>query len=110
MIDMNRADQLAECFISAWDDFDKALSANKRRYPSKEFDKMFVSFDAYIIERRGAAHIHRKVGAIVQTAHEYIVCERKKVPQKVHKYSWRMSYMLFDDHDPLEELEDALHD
>jgi hypothetical protein len=110
MADFERADELAKQFTDAWAIFDAALYAEKRKYPMAQFNAMFSAFEAYFENRKGSPYIHREVGQIVSSAHEYLLVQRKRVPELVHKHSWRMSYMLFGDHDPLEELEDCLDD
>ena len=102
---MDRADILAAACVDAWHLFEAALNANKRKYPLDEFKKMLATFEEYIEDRHNSSYIHREIASFVTCIHEYVSCERKRVPNFVNMHTQRMSHMLFDDYDPIDEYE-----
>ena len=73
---------------------------NKRRYPTEQFQRFFVSAKAYAEATRGDEMIHRSVAGCLSGLREFLEVERKRVPGRILYNADRQATMLFSEYDP----------
>jgi hypothetical protein len=78
-----------------WVEFQMALSDNRRRYPTQEFEK----FD-YIEQCRDDPLVHRKVVQVVNGLTNSLKVERQPAPNEVLAEADRLECLKFAGYDP----------
>lgn len=92
--------KLAASAVDRHADFEMALGANRRKYPTQEFQQFVQAARNYIMATRADSLIDRKVASVVNGMREYLETERKTVPGRVMAEVERLECLLFDGHDP----------
>ena len=91
---------LAASAVDRHADFEMALGANRRKYPTQEFQQFVQAARSYIMATRADSRIDRKVAAALNGMREYLETERKTVPGEVLTEVERLESLLFDGYDP----------
>jgi hypothetical protein len=91
-------DRLAAEVESLWVDFNMALS-DKRRYPLAEFKAFWEAGKRYAEAVKGDALMHRAVVKAVNGLTDFLMVERKRVPELVVRDAERLESMLFSGYD-----------
>lgn len=93
-------DRLATQLMEHWSKFQEALSSQKRRYPTREFEVFWSAAKRYAELTRIDPLIHRAVAAAVNGLVDLLEVERKRVPADVLRDAERLECLLFSGYDP----------
>ncbi|MBX9603889.1 MAG: hypothetical protein K2X35_22975 [Bryobacteraceae bacterium] len=99
MPDVDR-NKLAASVVDRHTDFEMALGASHRKYPTQEFQQFAQAARNYIMATRADSLIDRKVAAALNGMREDLQTERKTVPGRVLAEVERLECLLFDGYDP----------
>ena len=91
-------DRLALEFEERWIDFQMALS-DKRKYPVQQFRVAWELGRRYADMSENDAMIHRVVVRAVNGMTDYLISERKRVPEEVVLKAQRLESLLFAGYD-----------
>ena len=81
-------------------EFEEALAANRRKYPTREFLLFAEAVRLYVERTRGDPMIHRDVARSVHGLIDYLRVERKRAPGEVLLEAERLECLLFAGYDP----------
>ncbi len=93
-------DALADRLLSARAQFDMRLHESRSRFPEKEFDRFWQTFQEYRAGMRGLDWLHRDVAREISGLREYLELEEFMTPGKALAIADRMECILFSDYDP----------
>jgi hypothetical protein len=91
-------DRLAAEFKERWIDFQMALS-DKREYPVQPFRVAWEIGRRYAEMTKTDTMVHRVVVSAVNGMTDYLICERKRVPEEVVLKAQRLESLVFDGYD-----------
>lgn len=93
-------DRAAEDVVERFADFEIALSGDKRRYPSKEFEAFLRAARQYIAMTGNDTMVHKGVARSINGLREFLQMERKAVPGSVLFEADRLETQFFAGYDP----------
>ncbi len=93
-------DRLAALVAGQHSDFEQALAASRKTYPTREFQSFATAVRCYIDATRSDEMIHRVVVQSVHALVERLEDERKRVPNEVLFEAERLECLLFLGYDP----------
>ena len=106
----NRAlDALAEQVLHARAEFDVLLHGHRKRFPVKEFDRLWLAVLEYASQMKGRKWIHRDVAREFSGFRERLQLEIFDTPGDALRRADRMEIFLFADYDAYPE-DDEPHD
>lgn len=91
-------DRVAAEFQERWTDFQMALSG-KRKYPVQQFRLAWEVGRRYAEMTKSDTMIHRVVVSAVNGMTDYLICERKRVPEEVVLKAQRLESLVFAGYD-----------
>jgi len=91
-------DRLAAEVAHRWVDFEIALS-DKRKYPVQQFRQFWEVGRRYAELTKGDPLIHRSVVNAVNGLTDFVMAERKRVPERVVRDAQRLESLVFDRYD-----------
>jgi|TARA_Y100000031_G_C8232221_1_gene391482 hypothetical protein len=106
----NRAlDALAEQVLDARAEFDARLHGHRKRFPVKEFDRLWLAVQEYATQMKSCKWLHRDVAREFSGFREYLQLEIFDTPGDALRRADRMETVLFADYDACQE-DDEPHD
>ena len=91
-------DRLAAEVADRWVDFEMALS-DKRKYPVQQFRQFWEVGQRYAELTKRDPLIHRSVVEAVYGLTDFVMAERKRVPERVVRDAQRLESLVFDGYD-----------
>jgi hypothetical protein len=91
-------DRLAAEVADRWVDFKMALS-DKRKYPVQQFRQFWEVGRRYAELTKRVPLIHRSVVNAVNGLTDFVMAERKRVPERVVRDAQRLESLVFDGYD-----------
>jgi hypothetical protein len=91
-------DRLAAEVAHRWVDFEIALS-DKRKYPVQQFRQFWEVGRRYAELTKRDPLIHRSVVNAVNGLTDFVMAERKRVPERVVRDAQRLESLVFDRYD-----------
>jgi hypothetical protein len=88
-------DRLAAEVGDCWVDFEMALS-DKRKYPVQQFRQFWEAGRRYAELTKGDPLIHRSVVEAVYGLTDFVMAERKRVPEQIVRDAQRLESLVFD--------------
>jgi hypothetical protein len=86
--------------MDRWEDFQKNLSSEKRRYPIQQFRTFWSAATRYAELTKTDALIHKTLACAVNGLVDLLRVERKRVPAEVLRDAERLECLLFGGYDP----------
>ncbi|HEV2495515.1 MAG TPA: hypothetical protein VG204_20855 [Terriglobia bacterium] len=93
-------DRLAAEVTKCWEDFQEALSADKRKYPFQQFKAFWTATKRYAELTKSDSLIHRRVACVANGLVDFLEVERKRVPGDVLRDAERLECLFFNGYDP----------
>ncbi len=97
---VSEKDLLAAEAMDRWEDFQKSLSSEKRRYPIQQFRKFWSAASRYAELTKADSLIHKTLACAVNGLVDFLRVERKQVPADVLRDADRLECLLFSGYDP----------
>jgi hypothetical protein len=94
-------DRLAAEVTKCWEDFQEALSADKRKYPFQQFKAFWTPTKSYAELTKSDSLIRRRVACVANGLVDFLEVERKRVPGDVLLDAERLERLVFNGYDPL---------
>jgi hypothetical protein len=93
-------DRLATAVAKQWLDFQAALSGNRRKYPTLEFQAFAQTARRYVDLTRCDRLVDKTVAKAINGLTESLRLERKRVPDDVLYEAGRLECLFFGGYDP----------
>jgi hypothetical protein len=95
----SQKDRIAEEVMQLWASFQVALS-DKRKYPTAEFTSFALSVRQYVQVVGPDPLIHREIVGAINGLVDFLVVERKLVPEEIVAEANRLESLVFAGYDP----------